>query len=291
MKKYYLFAAVAIFCWSTVATVVKLLQGSMTSMQVLFISSFFAGVFLLILNIAGKKLRLLKAYRPADYLKTILSCLPGTLLYYVFYYTGTSKMPASQAFIVNYLWPIMSVIFACILLKEKLTVRKLIAIFLSFIGVIIVIGKDLLAFDMGTLSGAVFCILGAVSYGVFTALNQKFPYEKSLSMMISYFCTFLITGVFMAVTGTLPQPQPIQLLGLVWNGAFAIGVANMMWLMALDAKDTARISNLAYITPFLSLVWTSIFLKETITISAVLGLAVIMLGILIQLVQKKSHHS
>ena len=50
-------------------------------------------------------------------------------LYYVFYYTGTSNMPASQAFIVNYLWPIMSVVFACIILKEKMTVPKIFALF------------------------------------------------------------------------------------------------------------------------------------------------------------------
>ena len=46
---------------------------------------------------------------------------------------------------------------------------------------------------------------------------------------------------------------------------------------------SAKISNLAYITPFLSLVWTSLLLKERITVYAVTGLVVIILGICIQL--------
>ena len=53
--------------------------------------------------------------------------------------------------------------------------------------------------------------------------------------------------------------------------------------MAIESGDTAKISNLAYITPVLSMVWTSLILKETITIQSVIGLAVILLGILIQL--------
>ncbi len=47
MKSSYIYAAVAILCRSTVATVAKLLLGQLTSMQVLFVSSFFAFAFLL----------------------------------------------------------------------------------------------------------------------------------------------------------------------------------------------------------------------------------------------------
>jgi drug/metabolite transporter (DMT)-like permease len=46
--------------------------------------------------------------------------------------------PAQEAFIVNYTWPIWVVIFAVIILKEKINKRKIIAIILGFIGVYIV---------------------------------------------------------------------------------------------------------------------------------------------------------
>lgn len=44
--------------------------------------------------------------------------------------------------------------------------------------------------------------------------------------------------------------------------------------------------SIAYITPFLSLVWAAIFLKEEITIFSVVGLMVIILGIFVQLKDK-----
>ena len=131
MKKYYWYAGVSIFCWSTVATIVKLMLGTLNSWQVLFISSLFAGLSLLIFNVASKRVRMLRGYRFVDYLKMLGCCLPATLLYYVFYYTGTSMMPASQAFVVNYLWPMMSVIFAFLLLKERISPIKLVGILLS----------------------------------------------------------------------------------------------------------------------------------------------------------------
>ena len=119
MKRTYFLAATAILFWSSVATVTKLLMGSMTSMQVLSVSSLFAFLFLLCTNAATGRLALLRTYRVRDYLITVLVGLPGTFLYYMFYYAGASRLPASQAFIINYLWPIMSVVFACVILKDR----------------------------------------------------------------------------------------------------------------------------------------------------------------------------
>lgn len=287
MKKYYLLAAVSILCWSSVATIVKLLLGSFTSMEVLFVSSFFAAVFLLILNLATGNVKKLRSYKPRDYIKTVLIGLPGAFLYYVFYYAGTARMLASQAFIVNYLWPIMSVIFACIILGEKISARKTLAIVMSFIGVIIVTGKDILHFEHSTLVGALFCILGAVSYGLYTALNQRAHYDKSISTMFFYFTTFILTGIINLARGGLPTPSFVETLGLAWNGMFTMALAGTCWMIALESGKTAKISNLAYITPFLSLIWTAIFLKEEISPLSVIGLAVIVLGILIQATDKK----
>ena len=208
----------------------------------------------------------------------------------MFYYAGTDILQASQAFIINYLWPIMSVVFACILLGEKMTVRKIIAILMSFAGVIIVVaGKGIGAIDKNTLIGAALCIAGAISYGLFTGLNQKYFYDKRVSMMINYFVTFALTTIINAVAGDLFVPTLAQVGGFAWNGIFTVAIANTAWAVALESGKTAKISNLAYITPFLSLVWTSLILKEELSPWSVIGLTVIVGGILIQLTDKKQN--
>jgi len=213
--------------------------------------------------------------------------LPGTFFYYIFYYAGTDILPASQAFIVNYLWPIMSIVFACILLKEKMTIRKGIAIALSFLGVVLVAGSDLLQLEKNTLLGGAFCVLGAVSYGLFTALNQKFHYDKYNTMMVSYFAAAFLTTVMNAFNSDLFMPTPVQMLGFAWNGIFTMAIANLTWILALACGKTAKISNLAYITPFLSLVWTSLILKEELHVRSILGLLIIVTGIFIQLKENR----
>ena len=59
------------------------------------------------------------------------------------------------------------------------------------------------------------------------------------------------------------------------------------WVMALETGKTEKVSNLAYITPFLSLVWTHLFLNEAIKLNSLVGLIIIIFGILIQMKGKE----
>lgn len=289
MKKAYFYAFSAIACWSTMATISKILLTNLNNFQLLWASSFFSAIFLLIINIISGKFKDLKTYKIKDYVIMILTSLPGVFLYYVFYYAGAERMSASQAFIVNYMWPIMSVIFACIILKEKMTIRKGFAIAVSFAGVSIAMGKELLEFNQNILIGAPLCLLGAVSYGLFTSLIRKVNYDKTISMMLCYFATFILTGIVNLVNGDIFVPMPIQTLGFVWNGVISMAAGTTLWTLALSFGNTSKISNLAYITPFISLVWTSLILKEEITLNSIIGLVVIVLGIFIQLKEKPSY--
>ena len=147
MKKAYILAAISIFVWSTVPVMVKLMFGLLTSIQIVSVSAMFAAAALIIANVITGKIKELKKYKIKDYIITVLIGIPGTFFYYIFLYLGTDKMLPSQAFIVNYLWPVMSIIFACIILREKLTAKGGVAILMSFIGVIIVTGENLIHFD------------------------------------------------------------------------------------------------------------------------------------------------
>ncbi len=287
MKKAYILAGVTILLWSTMATVSKLLLNALDSFTVLCVSSLFAALFLLVYNLITKNIKTLKKYSAKDIIIIIATGLPGTFFYYIFYYAGAKNMPASQAFIINYLWPIMSVVFACIILKEKMTVKKAIAIAVSFVGVIIVTGGDLIKLDKNIIIGAALCMLGAVSYGLFTALTKKVDYDKSLSVMLSFFATFVLTLIMNIAKGNSFAFSGFEIAGFLWNGMSTMAIGTTLWAVALSLGNTAKISNLAYITPFLSLVWTGVFLKEKINILSVVGLCIIVLGIFIQLKDKK----
>jgi len=288
MKKAYGYAATSILFWSTLATVSKLLLNDFSSLQVLCVSSAFAFLALFLFNLtAGNFKKLRGTYGIKDVLWMSLTGLPGVCIYNLFLYAGTARLLASQAFIINYLWPIMSVLFACLILKERLTLRKGIAFALSFLGVAVVAGEELFSFQKDALLGMLFCVSAAVSYGIFTTFTKMRQYDKKISMMYAYFATFLLTLIILLGSGGVRPMGLLPILGFGWNGVFVMALATTAWTIALESGATAKISNLAYITPFLSLVWTAIFLKEEIRLLSVLGLCIIVLGILIQLVEPK----
>ena len=68
MKKSYIYAGVTVLIWSTLATVVKLVLQDIPNLQALTISSAFAFVFLLILNIINGSIKEMKSYKVRDYL-------------------------------------------------------------------------------------------------------------------------------------------------------------------------------------------------------------------------------
>lgn len=288
MNNPYLYAFVAIAIWSTTATVSKLLLHSYTTMQILLVSATVAAAFLFVVNLIKGNLKKLKSYHLRDYLITAGVGVLGTFLYNLFLVLGIDKLLASQAMIINYLWPMMAVVAGCILLKEKMTLRKAIAVVLSFTGVVIVTSNGNLAGIAGSnLIGAGYCVLAAVSYGLFVALNKRLRYDSFLSMMLYYIVSAVVAAIYVIFAGQMPTLSGVQSLGLVWIGMGDYAIAYVSWALAMKAGETAKIANLAYITPFLSLMVAHFLLGDPITVWSVGGLAVIVAGIFLQLKDAK----
>ena len=131
--------------------------------------------------------------------------------------------------------------------------------------------------------GAIYCILGAMSCGLFSALTKKKTYDKNISVMIYYLVSFIISTIYIVISNDWFIIKPSQVIGFLWTGIFTSGIAYTLWALALEKGDTAKISNLAYMSPFLSLIWTSTILKEKISIYSIIGLIIIVSGIFIQL--------
>ena len=287
MKKSYFYALVSVFFWSTTTTVSKLLLHSISTMQVLAVSSVFATLFLLMVNVFKGNLKQLKSYRPRDYLVLAGVGFLGMFLYRMLLFFGVARMLASQAMIVNYLWPIMAVLASCVILREKLTVRKAIAVVMSFLGVVIVTtGGNAAGLSGSDLTGTVLVAVAAVFYGLFVAINKRLQYDSFISRMF-----YNAVAAICAILGTLFSGETLLLtlsqnLGLVWVGVCNTAIGFVAWDLAMKTGDTAKVANLAYITPFLSLVVAYFLLGDPITIWSVGGLTVIVAGILLQLKDK-----
>ena len=86
---------------------------------------------------------------------------------------------------------------------------------------------------------------------------------------------------------SVPSLSLSQLVALSWLGIFANGLAFVFWFKALRYGDTAKMSNIVYTTPFLSLIYSYFLIGEDILFTSLIGLLFIVLGIVIQLIPIK----
>ena len=292
MKKSYIYAGVTVLIWSTLATVAKLVLREIPNFQALAVSSALAFVFLLVLNIINGSIKEMKHYKPKDFLAMAGLGFLGLFMYSALYYFGIAELGSQEACILNYLWPMMIVIFACIILKERLTVKKIIAMLMSFTGIVVLSLGNGGDGSGGKLPGIIACVAAAVCYGLFSVLNKKHSLNQNVTMMWIWFTTAVCS---FAAGMTFERWQPIggaQWLGIAWLGIVVNAVAYLLWAIALKgAGDSAKIANLAYLVPFLSVFISWLVLGEQITLNAVFTLALIIGGILLQSIGMKKRKS
>lgn len=288
MKKSYIYAGLTVLIWSTLATVVKLVLKDIPNFQALAISSAFAFVFLLILNIINGSIKEMKHYRIKDCLTMAGLGFLGLFMYSALYYYGIAELGSQEACILNYLWPMMIVIFACIILKERITVKKIIAMLMSFAGIVVLTLSSGGASSGNRLFGIIACVTAAVCYGLFSVLNKKHSLNQNVTMMWIWFMTAVCSLVLSLIFENWQPIAGVQWLGIAWLGIVVNAVAYLLWAIALKgASDSAKIANLAYLVPFISIIISWLVLKEQITINAVLALVLIIGGILIQSISLK----
>ena len=288
MKKSYIYAGLTVLIWSTLATVVKLVLKDIPNFQALAISSAFAFVFLLILNIINGSIKEMKHYRIKDCLTMAGLGFLGLFMYSALYYYGIAELGSQEACILNYLWPMMIVIFACIILKERITVKKIIAMLISFAGIVVLTLGSGGVSSGNRLFGIIACVTAAVCYGLFSVLNKKHSLNQNVTMMWIWFTTAVCSLVLSLIFENWQPIAGVQWLGIAWLGIVVNAVAYLLWAIALKgASDSAKIANLAYLVPFISIIISWLVLKEQITINAVLALVLIIGGILIQSISLK----
>lgn len=283
MKKQHLYGVIAILIWATAAPTAKALLSGLPNYEAITIPCLFAAAFMLTANTLNGKIRLLRRCTAKELAIMAGLGVLGPFLNAAFYYEGLTRLSSQEACVMNYLWPIMLVLFSVLLLGERMTGAKAAAMLCSFAGVAVMSSGGAAQSGGGRPMGIVCCILGAVCYGLFSVLNKKADLDQTVTMMVLWPTTAACALLAGALTETWVPIRGMQWLGLAWLGIASNAVAYLLWAWALSGeRETAFIANLAYLTPFLSVVISAIFLKEGLQLRALAALVLIVGGILLQ---------
>lgn len=288
-KRQIVYAVLTVFLWATMAPAVKLMQDSVPTTEVLFLAGVFSVVFLLGRLIANGKVKEYRTFGAQNYKVVLGLGFLGFFVYEFLYYFGIAQLTASTACILNYLWPVMLVLFSCLILKEPFTTRKVLAMVASFLGVVVLSAGGNDQYGAHPVLGIVGCIVAAVSYGLFSVLNKREDLDQDLCMPI-YWGVTMVSGLIAGfVEGGWTMPDLKTWLILAWLGVMANAVGYLIWAIALnDSKNSARIANFAFLVPVLSMLLSALILREQIHWNGIAALVLILGGILYQSYEKKT---
>lgn len=273
------YAAVTVILWGTMPALTKDLLNALPNFETLALSSLFAFLFLLAVNLRGD----LKILSAEKILTAAWLGFLGLFLYSAFFYYGLDRLTSQEACILNYLWPLMIVLFSCPILGEPLTQRKLLAVGMSFVGIVLVMfGGINDGLSQEKFFGALSCIVAAACYGLFSVLNKRQRLEQKFAMMIIWATTAICAGLSGYFWEVWTLPTFGQLIGLIWLGVMINAVAYLTWALALEkTSNTARTANLAYLVPILAIFISTLIFGEELSPAVIPALILIIGGILI----------
>jgi drug/metabolite transporter (DMT)-like permease len=274
----------AVFLWSTVASAFKITLRHIEVLPLLFLASLVSTGVLFCLAAFSKKLQLLKTFAAKDYIHSVLLGLLNPCLYYIALFTAYSRLPAQEALTLNFTWPIMLVLLSVPLLRQRITAGSIVAILVSFGGVIVIATRgNILALRFTDAAGVLLAVGSSVIWALFWIYNIRDKRDEVVKLFLNFAFGSCFVFLAMLLFSDFRLPTGRGGLGAIYIGLFEMGVTFLLWLSALKlSKTTAHVANLIYLVPFLSIVVIHFALGEQIFLSTITGLVLIVAGIILQ---------
>lgn len=246
-----LIGAFAVLMWGLLAALTVAL-GSVPPFQLLamgFGIAFSAGTMWLLATGGPKRLRLL-----AQPLSFWALATAGLFAYHALYFIALRLAPAAEANLINYLWPLLIVIFSAFVPGgERLRSRQVVGALMGLGGTVVLIGGGTVGFAAGSGGGYIAALGCALVWSSYSVLNRQFA-QVPTEAMIGVCGAVALLG---AATHLLFEPVTVGLVGYEWIALAALGIgplglAFLAWDHGTKHGELPILGTLAYGAPVLS---------------------------------------
>lgn len=198
------------------------------------------------------------------------------LLFEAYNYTSVAT-----ATLCYYLAPILVILASPVVLKEKLTRKKMLCTLTALIGMVLVSGIAEADFSgMAELKGILFGLGAALLYASVILMNKKMPgvpsYDKTI-FQLGLASLALLPYVLLTENWGAVSLTPTALILLLIAGIIHTGIAYWLYFGSMDNLPSHTVALLSYIDPILAIFLSVLLLREPMSLSAGIG-AVMILG-------------
>ena len=163
----------------------------------------------------------------------------------------------------QYTWPIFIVIFSFFFLKEKITIRNIIAVILGFLGVFVVLTKgNLEAVNLNNLSTDFIVLFAASVFGLFSVLSKKADFEPFSATTLFFLSATLFSFITMLLFSHFATPSKNELIPILSNGIFINGFFYIFWLKGLSYAKASFVAPFVFTTPIFAAILIILFFQE-----------------------------
>jgi drug/metabolite transporter (DMT)-like permease len=201
----------------------------------------------------------------------------GLFGYHALYFLALRFAPPAEAGLLNYLWPLLIVLFSSLLPGERLAAHHIIGAVLGLAGTVLLFAGNTGSFTSGQIPGLIAAFIAAFVWATYSVLSRRL---KSVPTdAVAGFCavTALLAALVHSIVETTVWPAtPPQWAAIAALGVGPVGAAFYAWDIGMKRGDIRVLGAASYATPLLST--TFLILAGFAKASANLALAAILIA-------------
>jgi drug/metabolite transporter (DMT)-like permease len=199
---------------------------------------------------------------------------------------GELSIDSAVASILNATVPLFTIVIAHLfLLDDKMSVQRVLGLFIGFIGVVVLLSEDLTAGAQSSILGQAAVILASIFYAASSVYARRKTQAapglvRGAAPLVS--ATVVMWLMAPVLESPLEVPQlPLTWIAILWLGILGSGLALILWYYLLHEIGPTRTGMVTYIFPLGGVILGVIFLNEHLSWQLAIGALLIISSILV----------
>lgn len=214
---------------------------------------------------------------------------------FIFYY-GLNFTFASDAALIVGMSPIISIILASIFVNHSIKRNQIIGSIIGLLGVALMIGFAFVNFNFQRFLGDIIVLTAITLWSSSFIFSKKASELNYSAIAITYYSItlaviFMTPGIIILGTGSLITNliinDPIFLLGMLYFGLLSGAIGYSLWYGNIHKMGAVETAIFLDSMPFWTIIFSIIFLHETLSYFHIIGLVLISFGVIIVNKEKK----
>lgn len=199
---------------------------------------------------------------------------------------GELSIDSAVASILNATVPLFTIVIAHLFLSDdRMSMQRVIGLFVGFIGVIVLLSKDLTAGAHSSIWGQAAVILASIFYAASSVYARRKTQSapglvRGAAPLVSATAAMWLVAPVLESPLQVPQ-QPLTWIAILWLGILGSGLALILWYYLLHEIGPTRTGMVTYIFPLGGVILGVIFLSEHLSWQLAVGALLIISSIVV----------